>query len=374
MSVVTKYESKAYDSKNQPINLRDELIAKGVLTMTDSEKGIGKLNYDAACHDEWQKELAEITKRGVVNFGNPYSGLNEDGTIKDRTAETYIKRFRPSPSYEDGRRVYAYRVENGIVSEISRDKDFNVESIQYNALSKEESEALLKDATDIINSYVKDDDGTYVRPYTEREIDMMTNPTVSFSQDGQKMSWFRNYNAYDHNPQFYASKAVADATFENASYTEEKLDTHFYSKDGELSTPTGKKCETSLNVSDKTVKEREGSKQSQVFLRLGDNQSRGMIYVDKENIVASPKAGRTEIYFAEGKDCTVYNLDDHTKSTMSPSELVTKNQQAIEAYKASKMAEVNNTMKNNKDFQAETSEDAKKNEGLMQIPDGPDTP
>ena len=375
MSVVTRYESKAYDSKNQPINLRDELIAKGVLTIIDVEKGIGKLNYDAACHDEWQKELAEMTQRGVVDFGNPYNRLNADGTIKETEAARYLTRFKPEPSYfdyEDGRKAYAYSVKDGIVSEISRDKDFNVDSIQYKALSKDESEILIKEATDFIKSYKKEDDGTYVRPYTEREIEMMTNPTVSFSKDGQTMSWYRNYNAFDQNPQFYASKAVSEATFENTSYTEGKLTGHFYSKNGELSTPTGKPCETSLTVAKTVVHKRADSKYSTVCLGIGDAMERGMIYMNNDNIKDSPREGYFEIYFEEGKNCTVYNLDSKTKSTMTPVELITKNQQAKEAFKLFKRAEIDKTMKQNKDFQVDSIE--KDDEGLMKIPDEPEAP
>ena len=373
MSVVTRYESKAYDSKNQPINLRDTLIQKGVLTITDKDLSVGRINLDAACHDEWQKQLSEILSKGVVNYGNPYDGLNEDGTVKNSTAESYLRRYRPKPSYDDDRRVYAYSVKDGIVSEVSRDKDFNVDSIQYTALSKEESEALLKEATDYIHSYKKDEaSGTYCRDYMPREIDMMSNPTVSFSDDGQSLTYWRNYDSYDTTIQFYVSKAVPDATFENVSYTEGRLNSHFYSKDGELSTPTGKKCETSLNVKSSTVKEQDGSKQSKVFLRLGDTGERGMIYVNNDNIQASPRGGRTEIYFEEGKNCTVYNLDSKTKSTMTPVELVTKNQQAIEAYKLSKRAEIDKTMKQNKDFQVDSVE--KDAEGLMEIPDEPEAP
>lgn len=233
MSVVTKYEATAYNENEQPFNLRDALIQRGVLTMTSETSG--NLNLDACCPEQWKEELELIKKEGVVDFGRPHEALNKDGAIKEQYAGSYIKKLRPFPAPKsDGRKVYMYSVDKGIVSEVSRNANFDVDSIQENALSKEESALLLAQASELIRSYQKRPEGGYRRDYTSYEIETVSNPVVVFNEAGTEMSYFRNYDPHDTTPFFYASKALPQLTFHITSYTEGELDTDYYRKDGNV--------------------------------------------------------------------------------------------------------------------------------------------
>ena len=233
MSVITFYTTTAYDEENQTIDLQAALINRGVLSMISKETGT--LDLNRCCSEEWQKELQYIQEKGVITYGNPFEALNEDGSLKPQFANSYLAKVRPFPDpTEDGRRVYCYELKDGIIYEVSRNKQFDVASIQKKPLSKEESVSFIEQATQLINSYEKRKEGGYRRNYTPQELENVAHPIVAFKDDRTSLSYYRNHNPYDDRPIYYLSKALPEVILHNVFTTEGALDADYYCQDGEL--------------------------------------------------------------------------------------------------------------------------------------------
>lgn len=254
MSVITNYKTTGRDNNNNPVNLRDRLVALGVVQMTDATHG--ELDLAKADPSGWAKELKEIIKIGVISFGNPYSDLNPDSTIKDEALTGYLRKFREVPPEPDGRKVYCYSIKDGLIHEVSRNRDFDFNSIEEKPLTVKETAKLRQEAIDYIRSYKLLPDGVYRRDYLPIEVERLSHPPVGFSEDGTCMSYIRNYNNSDFAPVYYTSRALSDVVLECTSYTEGELNSHDYIKNGEITSPSGKECHDSTRNDEPDLEER----------------------------------------------------------------------------------------------------------------------